>query len=146
MNIFFYKLNCSKNDELFKTICDLCLQFYNTNRNVYILCPDKLTCEKLDEYIINYQINNFFAYQIYGDGPIPPAPICLGVDITTKLKYDILINLHSIIPDNFVRYKHIIEFVTDENKMRFIAREHYKHYKKLGLPIEYKSINELTIS
>lgn len=145
MNISFYELNNSDENELFKIICDLCFKFYNLNRNVYILCPDTPNCHKLDEYIINYQINNFFPYQIYGDGPIPPAPICLGTDAATKLKYDILINLHSIIPDNFVKYKQIIEFVAAKPDMRAIARLHYKHYKKLGKTVEFNTVGKLEI-
>lgn len=127
-----------------KILCDL-LSKYNKNSNktiIYLLCPSKEHCYELDEFIINYQQENFetnfFPYQLITDedpiGPIPPAPFCLGykpnIELKFKLKYGLLINLHHTIPRDFLKYKEIIELVPNNEDLKTISREHFKHYSK----------------
>jgi DNA polymerase-3 subunit chi len=136
-SIVFYQLDTESQDDINNIICDLCYSFYKNNRNIYILCPDLDYCHQLDEYIITYQKNNFFPYNLLGEGPIPPAQICIGHSETNKLKYDILINLHSIIPNNFTKYREIIELVAKNTTTRALSREHYKHYHKFSYNIVF---------
>lgn len=136
-NITFYQLDTESQDDINRIICDLCYSYYKNNRNIYLLCPDLNYCYQLDEYIVNYHKQKFFPYNLLGEGSIPPAPINIGHITTNKLKYDILINLHNIIPDNFTKYKEIIELVAKNTTMRAISREHYKHYNKFSCKIEF---------
>lgn len=138
--VTFYQLNSEHTTDSQQLICDICFDYYSQNkRNIYILCPSIDYLYNLDEYIVNYQKKAFFPYQILAEGPIPPAPICLGTDTTTKLKYDILLNLHSIIPSNCNKYREIIELVPQDEQDRLISREHYKHYKKLAFNITFEN-------
>ena len=133
--ITFHQLVSTDPEQINHKICDLLFSFYNLKHHVYILCPDQEYMHELDEFIITYQATNFFPYQLLGEGPVPPASICLGTETLHKLKCDILINLSQAIPDNFKRYKKIIEFVPAEPELRDLARLHYKHYAKYNCPI-----------
>lgn len=135
--IEFIQLSTDKQSNINNIICRLCYENYQNKRNIYILCPNQNYLLQLDEHIINYQSSYFFPYNIYGEGPIPPANIVVGIDTPTNLKYDILINLHSIIPDNFIKYKNIYELVSQKQEYRKISREHYKHYQKYNLDIDF---------
>lgn len=136
-NINFYQLDTDKQANINQIICDFCFDFYQQNRTLYILCPNLEYSHELDEFIINYIKDKFFPYSLYGEGPIPPAQICLGIEPTTKLKYDILINLHSIIPDNFIKYREIIELVAQNEQMRSLSRAHYKHYRQHNCDVKF---------
>ena len=146
-NIQFYQLPTCDPQQIHQLTCDLLYQYHLKNHFIYVLCPSQEYLYQLDEYIITYQETNFFPYQILGEGPIPPAPITLGTvatqQLTLKLKYDILVNLNDIIPDNFNKYKKILEFVPSDTQHRAIAREHYKHYSKYNCQITTDSIPEL---
>lgn len=141
--ISFQQLNTNTQSDINKLICDICYNSYTKKRHILVLCTDTEHLSQLDEYIINYQKKYFFPYSILNEGPIPPPPITLTTESTNKLKHDILLNLHSIIPDNFIKYREIIELVPCDEQDRTLTREHYKHYKKHKLNIEFAEVNKV---
>ncbi len=144
-HIHFFPLSSENTTQIFYTICNLLHIHYSNKHNIYILCPDQDYLYQIDEFIVTYQETNFFPYQLLGEGPIPPAPICLGTEHIHKLKYDILLNLSDEIPENFKKYKKIIEFVPALAEQRGIVREHYKHYAKYNCPITTEELQEVTL-
>ena len=144
--VTFYQLQNDDQTDINQVISNIVFKAFKNNRKVYILCPDQDYCLQLDEYFINYHQSAFFPFQLYGDGPIPPAPICLGFATSTNLKYDILINLHSWIPADFKKYREIIELVPCKSELRALTREHYKHYKKFQCHITFNELTEISTS
>jgi DNA polymerase-3 subunit chi len=134
INITFLQLDTDDQSDINKITCDLIYQFYKNKQDVYILCPSIEYTYQLDEYILTYIEKNFFPYQLVNSNlkfnTLVPNTPCLSHEpaTTLKLKSHTLINLSTIIPDNFIKYKNIIELIPKQPENREISREHYKHY------------------
>jgi DNA polymerase-3 subunit chi len=109
--------------------CRLIEKAYKQKHTVYIHTEDRETAHKLDELLWTYRDDSFLPHNLYGDGPEPAPPIQIGFDVVPEKHRDILINLHSQIPEFHSQFARILELIANDAPAQETGRERFRFYR-----------------
>lgn len=139
--IDFYLLNDSGLDAHYHFACRLIEKAYHRRHRVFVLARDQAMAEAIDEQLWTFKQDSFIPHNLLGEGPDNPPPVQIGFgEIESPPSKDILLNLTSAIPAYHSRFRRVFEIVTQDEEMKTHLREHYRHYKHAGYPIDTHKI------
>lgn len=115
--------------------CKLAAEAYQQNHRVFIYTADEAQANAIDECLWQRDANSFVPHSLQGEGPRHGAPVEIGFQ-PPRQRYQILINLHEQTPQFAVNFTQIIDFVPTPDDLKQQARERYKHYRQIGLPLQ----------
>lgn len=117
--------------------CQMIYQAWKNQQRVLVACNHQKQAEIVDEYLWQWDLNHFVPHNLAGEGPKngSPVEICWP-ECRSHFSRHILINLQTSFPDFSVTFNDIVDFVPQDEALKNIARERYKHYKQLGFNIK----------
>lgn len=110
--------------------CRLCQKIHKDHR-VWMYFKNQQQLEDWDLFLWNYEPTSFLAHAV----DQIDQNICLSLN-PPNISFDICFNLSGSpinleqLPNNDI---HIIEIIENNEQDKQIAREHFKHYRKLGV-------------
>jgi len=134
--IDFYQLESGRfsPDQL---LCQLSLKAHQNKQRVLLLTQSEQESHRLDNALWTFDDTNFVPHGVNdSDQPLTRINICHSCQANDR--YDILININTIIPEHIGQFSRVIELVHDNNKES--AREHYRYYKDRGYPINHSKV------
>lgn len=145
MKIDFYILEEDSARARYNFICKLLEKAYKNRNRVYVNAQDQAQAHTLDEMLWTYRDDSFVPHNLYGDGPELQPPIQIGFDIVPEKQNDVLINLHSDIPNYYRQFARVIEIVSADPAVQTVSREHYKFYRSAGFTINTHKLQSVEI-
>lgn len=133
MRIDFYLLNDTHPEAVWLSACRLLEKAYLRNHNIFVYCSNQRDAEHLDELLWTFKPNSFIPHHLQGEGPEPPPPIQIGYAEEPRGFTDILMNLSDSVPAFVSRFQRIIEIVSTDDSAKTISREHFRHYRSMGI-------------
>jgi DNA polymerase III subunit chi len=130
--IDFYILATDNENHRLEFVCRLIEKAYKNQRRIYVHAKDRDAAHQLDELLWTYRDECFLPHHLYGEGPNPLPPIQIGFDIKPDQHRDILINLHSTIPDFFTQFSRVCEVISNDPDCQAAARDNYRAYRAQG--------------
>ncbi|MCP0914101.1 MULTISPECIES: DNA polymerase III subunit chi [Legionella] len=143
IRIDFYLLAHEYQQNEWLTACRLLEKAYTRGHQVFVFCNKKEDAELIDELLWTYKEDSFIPHNLQGEGPEPPPPIQIGYSTEPRGFSDILLNMSSIIPPFFTRFRRIMEIVTPNDAAKEISREHYREYRKHGCELHTHTIETM---
>ncbi len=125
----FYLLSSDEANARWLLACRLLEKAYYKGHKIFVLCDNKQEAELLDELLWTFRDDSFIPHNLQGEGPEPPPPIQIGYEHEPKGFNDILLNMSTIVPAYFTKFKRVIEIVSNEEHERELSRAHYREYK-----------------
>lgn len=136
----FYILSATDPEARLRFVCRLVEMVYRKRRHrVYIHAESRLQAEELDERLWSDRAASFLPHNLVGDGPKPAPPIQIGHDKPGDHR-DVLINLSAEVPAWFAQFERVAEISSQDETSLGISREHYRHYRDRGFPLETHKI------
>ena len=129
IRVDFYLLNDEQPGAVFTVACRLLEKAYLRGHRVFVYCDNQQHAESLDECLWTFKDDSFIPHHLQGEGPEPPPPIQIGFGPEPRGFNDILLNMATIIPPYFSRFRRIIEVVAPNDAAKEISREHYREYR-----------------
>jgi DNA polymerase III subunit chi len=146
MRIDFYLVKDSAPKARLEFACRLIEKAYQRNHRIFIQCVNQSMTHELDELLWCYKDESFIPHNIQGEGPTSPPPVQLGYSLQKPTGFnDILVNLSNEVPPFYQHFKRIIEIVCEDDAVKEITRNHFRHYKKARCQIHTHEITS-TIS
>ena len=132
-NAQFYLLNSTENDALEKLACDLAAQAWRLGKRVLLVCANEQQALTVDEMLWQREPNEFVPHNLSGEMTTYATPIEISwAGKRNAQRRDLLINLHSELPEFINSFNQIIDFVPAEENQKAQARERYKQLRNLG--------------
>jgi DNA polymerase III subunit chi len=138
----FYSISGTEEKKHLLFVCNICEQFYLAGRKIYIYVIDDIEAQKLDALLWIFHDTSFVPHVIYHEkeyskfSPTHKPEILIGCTTPPSDHKDILLNLTTDIPPFQQNFAHIVEIIPDDEQLRQLAREHYKHYQRGGCQME----------
>jgi DNA polymerase-3 subunit chi len=115
--------------------CRLAEKTYKQKHRIYFHTENLAMAHQLDEMLWTYRDDSFLPHNLYGDGPDPAPPIQIGFDAVPEKHRDILINLHSQIPEFHRQFSRVLELISNDPIEQAAGRERYRLYRSNGFEI-----------
>ena len=125
----FYLLNDNHDQDVWFVACRLLEKAYQRGHRVFVFCDKKEHAEHLDELLWTYKNDSFIPHHLQGEGPEPPPPVQIGYGDEPRGFSDILLNMSTIIPSYFSRFRRVMEVVAANEQAKDISRNHYREYR-----------------
>jgi DNA polymerase-3 subunit chi len=142
IRVDFYLLTSSQPDARCLVACRLLEKAYYKGHRVFVWCDNQHDAELLDELLWTFRDDSFIPHNLQGEGPEPPPPVHIGYDREPRGFNDILLNLASVIPPFYHKFKRIIEVVPSIEEQKAQSRAHYKEYRSQGCELHTHNIEE----
>lgn len=140
-DIDFYILSAQEPQQRLDFACRLIEKAYRSRCKVYIQLDNLEQAKGLDELLWSFRDSSFIPHCLIGEegksdqnNSEPPA-VTIGFGNQTPNHFDVLVNLAKDIPETFARYKRVLEIVIQQDEVLESTRQHYRHYKERGYPI-----------
>ncbi|WP_133126764.1 DNA polymerase III subunit chi [Legionella nagasakiensis] len=143
IRIDFYLLNNKQPYANWMLACRLLEKAYLRGHRVFVFCENRQDAERLDELLWTFKDDSFIPHNLQGEGPEPPPSIQIGYELTSEPRgfNDILLNMATMIPPFFARFRRIIEIVPPDDAAKEISRNHYRAYRHQQCDIHTHPIN-----
>lgn len=138
----FYLMATDKLEAKWLLACRLLEKAYARGHQVFVYCNSKQEAEKLDELLWTFKEDSFIPHNLQGEGPEPPPQVQIGYSHEPRGFNDILFNLADEVPSFYLRFKRIIELVTDDNDAKEQSRAHYRQYRAEGCQLQTHQLTE----
>jgi DNA polymerase-3 subunit chi len=140
IRVDFYLLASDQPDAKWLVACRLLEKAYIKGHRVFVYCDNNHDAEHLDELLWTFRDDSFIPHNLQGEGPEPPPPVQIGFDKEPRGFNDILLNLSNTIPSFYVKFKRIMELVTNNENEKELSRLHYKEYRAKGCMLHTHNI------
>ncbi len=140
IRVDFYLLKSEQSDDRWLVTCRLIEKAYAKGHRVYVHCANQHDAERIDELLWTYKADSFIPHNLQGEGPEPPPPVQIGFAKEPRGFNDILINLAEDVPVFFVKFKRIIELVSNIDSEKELSRAHYRSYRAKGCELNTHEI------
>ncbi|CAM4138612.1 MULTISPECIES: DNA polymerase III subunit chi [Shewanella] len=126
----------AERENVYLFACRLAEQAYRDQQLVYIHCNDQQQAYEIDEILWQFEPTAFVPHNLKGEGPTGGAPVEIGFDkLGPNKNRHLLINLADQAPQFAVNFGQIIDFVANDAAMKATARDRYRQYRELGIPL-----------
>ncbi|ASJ97768.1 DNA polymerase III subunit chi [Shewanella marisflavi] len=126
----------AERENVYLFACRLAKQAYRDQQLVYIHCNDQQQAYEIDEILWQFEPTAFVPHNLKGEGPTGGAPVEIGFDkLGPNKNRHLLINLADQAPQFAVNFGQIIDFVANDAAMKATARDRYRQYRELGIPL-----------
>lgn len=131
MKVEFYVLPSQDNADRLHTACRLAVKGWRSGMPVFIRAQDAEQCADLDQRLWSFRRDSFVPHNLAEDSLT--APVVIGIEQTPDFTNGLLINLHSSPCEQSQHFSRIIEIVNQEPNLLEQCRNHFRHYRNLGL-------------
>ena len=119
--------------------CSIAAKAVKQGRRVLVHAPDSAVAQRFDELLWSAQAHSFLPH-VAANSPLAartPIVIASALDnlADDATLTDVLLNLADKAPENFSRFKMLVEVVSNQESDRQQARQRWQAFKELGLPI-----------
>ena len=141
----FYQLNDSRfsseqqSQAMLVHTCFQAAHFYRQNQRVLIYTRDQAQAHEVDELLWSFEPDSFVPHNLIGEGPTNGSPVEISWQ-PPRNRRPILINLNDTVPVFAQQYSFIVDFVPEEETLKVLARQRYKHYKQQGFDVKHQPI------
>ena len=132
-----------------KRVCDWALAIatkkFRAKRGVFIQAASQEEAEGLDENLWVREPDSFVPHRLVSESPQQFAPVVIGFEPHQGMRSDTYINLAfdaQQIPENFHQYREIIDFVSEEEDLKEIARARFRAYRQAGCQLSHQAISQ----
>lgn len=117
--------------------CRLAEKALHTGRHVVIRVSDHAHADSLSEYLWSFKPEAFVPHCLASSKhQTTTEKIIIDWQGHTDAYDDVIINLHSAIPEEFSRFNKLSEIVIQEEKLLTITRESFQYYRDRGYPLK----------
>lgn len=135
-DIDFYILSAQEPQQRLDFACRLIEKAYRSRCKVFIQLDNIEQAKALDELLWSFRDSSFIPHCLLGEEEQQDSPaVTLGYTDAIPDHFDVLVNLAQEIPATFARYKRVLEIVIQQDDILAMTRQHYRHYKERGYPI-----------
>lgn len=137
-DIDFYILSAQQPEQRLDFACRLIEKAYRSRCKVYVHFDTQAQASNFDERLWSYRESSFVPHKLIDDVEKADenCAVILGFGDHTPDFFDVLVNLGQTIPSTFARYKRVLEVVIQQDEVLADTRNHYRHYKERGYPIQ----------
>lgn len=96
----------------------------------------------MERLLWTFRDGSFIPHGLLGQADPAYTPVLVGNGEDATEEHDILINLHSEVPQFFSRFQRVAEPIDQDAQVRTAGRNRYRFYKDRGYPLETHEINE----
>lgn len=138
--VSFYSLADGVQGDRFQLSCRLVERIYGQGLRIFIEVASEQEARHLDRLLWTFREQSFIPHGIQGETDLELTPVLIrcGADISDARP--VLINLTAGRPDSYERYERLCEVVDHDPEIRSAARERYRYYRSLGLPLDHHKI------
>ena len=131
----FYLLESPHASASWQMACRLLEKAHQQKNQAFVLCPDQLTAEHVDEQLWTFREDSFIPHNLIGEGPSQPPPIQIGWEEPPSRHRDILVLLRDSLPANYTQFKRLLVIVRNDEAEKATARDMYKYLRENGVEI-----------
>ena len=132
----FYLLPDNRDSrELFA--CRLTEKAWRLGHRVYLLAPDQVSANELDELLWTFSQGSFVPHAVCrNESDVDRHPVLIGHGEPPPGLSDVLISLAADVPAWFSRFARVAEMVGANDNEKASARERFRFYRERGYPLE----------
>ncbi|MBU2570180.1 MAG: DNA polymerase III subunit chi [Gammaproteobacteria bacterium] len=135
-DIGFYILASRSERDRHLFACKLTEKAYRSGRLCYLLTEDPQQSAMLDDLLWTFRPGSFVPHQLYnGMAPDRANVVLIGHLGVPDDWRDIVINLSTRIPDNWMNSERILEILDDSEESKSPGRIRYQQYRQAGLSV-----------
>tara|TARA_B100000029_G_scaffold488558_1_gene545263 strand:+ start:2639 stop:3085 length:447 start_codon:yes stop_codon:yes gene_type:complete len=139
---FFYILKDI--NEYHNSVCQIIKQYYKREYKIVVVTDEDDLIEQIDSNLWKFEQISFIPHTTYKKIDLTaPIILCKKNKIPENYvnsDFEVLINLSNNFPEDYEKYKIIIEFVLPDENMKKKSRDHYIKYKKYNYEIIHEEI------
>lgn len=133
----FYILKSSTATQRLTFACRLTEKAYLRDLRVVLLSEDAADAQRIDDLLWTFNERSFVPHEIRNEHSLDAGtPVQLTPDLDTVADADLLVNLSGRLPARLERFARIAEIVDADDERRRSARERFKAYRELKVPLE----------
>ena len=142
-NVDFYIIQSQQPDYQWLTlrdvfVCQLIEKVWKKGHKIYLHTDNASEAQKLDNLLWTFRQGSFIPHGLSHQAS---EPVCIGCDAWTyNNTADVLINIASTLPTNFVNFPRILEILNDTPHIKQAGREHYRRYQQQGYALSSHKI------
>lgn len=140
----FYVLKSASARQRWNFVCRLTEKAYLRDLRILIVNDCAADAQALDELLWTFNERSFIPHRICEDAqPADPSmPVHLALESQQLPAADLLVNLTPRIPEQAQRYARIAEVIDAGEDCRRFARERFRAYRELQLPMETHQLDD----
>ena len=140
--VSFYILPDGARSNRYTLACRLADKAYQQGHRVFLHTGSDAEARHMDRLLWTYREGSFVPHGLHGKADAAQTPVLIGNGEDASEEHEVLINLHSEVPEFFSRYERVAEPVDQDAEIRTAGRNRYRFYKDRGYPLETHQINE----
>lgn len=118
--------------------------FTQQGLRMYLQCQDKEAAEQLDDYFWQAPVEHFIAHHLVGESGSHNSLVEIGyLGASASAARQLFINLANSEATFAHNLKEVIDFVTNDEQAKLLARARYKQYRQAGYHLQTLEINHL---
>ncbi len=111
-----------------ESACRLCRKILRKSAKIWLYSPDLEIQQQLDERLWTFDPSSFLTHGI----DQTHAPICISAVLPESAEW-IVFNFNNQAIEQVTQFSHIIEIIENDEHAKYIGREKFKTYRKLGI-------------
>lgn len=132
----FYVLPDKDERSRWQTVCRIAEKAFKHGQAVHVHTGDKAIAGELDRFMWTWRDGSFLPHALFDDQHVDANPdvvkIRIGYGQEPLPDTELLINLHSAVPEFFSRLDRVMEIVGGDDATRAAARDRFKFYRDRG--------------
>ncbi|MGD9107727.1 MAG: DNA polymerase III subunit chi [Gammaproteobacteria bacterium] len=128
----FYLIDVATLNEQLRFACRLLDKAYLQQYTAYVHVENRAVAETMYDLLWTFRDISFVPHDLMNGPNSADAPVIIGSDEKPLQQHDILLNLHTSVPEFYSAYNRVVEIVHQDAAWQKIARKHYKFYQNQG--------------
>ena len=138
-NIDFYILQDSAITAREQFACRLVEKAIQSNHRVFIALDDSDQAQNFSNHLWSFKPESFAAHVTQEDNQ-GDSQVLLAWQADDESHHDVMINLHSRVPDHFSRFQQLMEVVVQDELILSATRANFQFYRHRGYPLKWHKI------
>jgi len=132
--IKFYLLSSTGSDARYRYACKIIEKAYRNGYFAYVLTDSDSQSQWLEQLLWTFRPTSFVPHEIYR-GILPEFPNTILIShLPIPLQWQrLVVNLSSNPVGDLGQTEKVVEIFDNDEQVKQIGREHYRHYKSLGV-------------
>jgi DNA polymerase-3 subunit chi len=132
--IKFYLLSGTGTDARYRYACKIIEKAYRNGYFAYVLTDSDSQSQWLEQLLWIFRPTSFVPHEIYrGTLPEFPNTILISHLPIPRQWQRLVVNLSSNFVTDLAQTEKVVEIFDNDEQIKQIGREHYRHYKSLGI-------------
>ena len=144
MQVDFYILDATAEQERFRTACRLAEKAWQKGHRVFIHTDSMQAAKQIDDMLWTYRQDSFVPHALLRERQAVEAddcePVLVGDGMAEPTELDVLINLGESVPPFAERSARVAEIVSGDEPARRAGRTRYRDYRDRGITIHQHNL------